>query len=154
MVRKKRPAFVLLETMLVILVIAILSGIISLNLTSLYSAQYAERKVQCDVLDRALEGYAANHLAIKNITKDDEGKEHVTYLKTYPADLEELERLGYINHFKDIDIDEFKYTPYSEKTYGDVNNNTYYELKIKIPNTNKYYTSPGSERSKYISKQD
>ena len=79
MVRKKRPAFVFLETMLVILVIAILSGIISLNLTSLYSAQYAERKVQCDVLDRALEGYAANHLAIKNITKDDEGKEHVTY---------------------------------------------------------------------------
>lgn len=110
--------------------------------------------MQCDTIDRALEGYASNHLAIRNITQDDEGNEQITYLRTYPENLEELEKTGYLNHFKDIDSDVFVYTPYKETTYGDVENYTYYELKAKIPNSSDYYTSLGSGRSKYMYEDD
>lgn len=150
----KRKGIILFEVMLTIAIMLVVYGIGAMSFRSYYSAQLAERKMQCDMIDRALEGYAKNHLAVKTMEKDKDGNETAIYQKTYPATLNELEKLGYLNHFRDMDEDDFKYTPHREKTYGNTQNYTYYELKVKVPNGEGYYTSPGSARSKYISEND
>lgn len=150
----KRKGIILFEAMIAIVIMIIVYGIGTVSFRSYYSAQFDERKIQCDTIDRALEGYAKNHLVIKTMEKDEQGNEKAVYQKTYPSTLDELEKLGYLNHFKDIDSDDFNYTPHQEKTYGDTQNYTYYELKVKIPNGTGYYTSPGSSRSKYMAENE
>ena len=146
----KRKAILLIDVVLTICLVMILFYVTDLSLKNYYSAQYDQRKIQCEILDGALEGYGSKHLAIKTIEHDAEGKEKIVYQKTYPKDINELEKTGYVKLLSDDDMKLFKYIPKEETTYGDIKNITYYELKVKIPNTNTYYTSPGSDRSKYI----
>ncbi|MBS7213356.1 MAG: hypothetical protein KH045_12615 [Megamonas funiformis] len=66
--------------------------------------------------------------------------------------MEILEKNGYIKLLSDEDMDNFKYTPKKETTYGNTQNIVSYELKVKIPNSDSYYISLGSIRSEYMSK--
>ena len=151
-INKKYRAILMLDILLGLCLVITLYYIGDLSFKNYYSAQLDQRKSQCDILDKALEGYANNHLAIKDIQYDEDGNQKVIYQKTYPNTLDELEKNSYVKLLTDDEMDEFKYTPKKETTYGETQNITSYELKVKIPNTNSYYTSPGSTRSEYMSK--
>ena len=152
-INKTYKAILLVDVLLGLCLVITLYYIGDLSFKNYYSAKLDQRKVQVDMFDKALEGYANNHLAIKNITYDEEGKQNVIYQKTYPSSLDELEKNGYIKLLSDEDMDNFKYTPKKETTYGNTQNIVSYELKVKIPNSDSYYISPGSIRSEYMSKE-
>lgn len=99
-INKTYKAILLVDVLLGLCLVITLYYIGDLSFKNYYSAKLDQRKVQVDMFDKALEGYANNHLAIKNITYDEEGKQNVIYQKTYPSSLDELEKMGILSFYQ------------------------------------------------------
>ena len=74
-INKTYKAILLVDVLLGLCLVITLYYIGDLSFKNYYSAKLDQRKVQVDMFDKALEGYANNHLAIKNITYDEERSE-------------------------------------------------------------------------------
>ena len=136
---KKRGFVAFNLTIAIMLMLVLVSSTSGINKYYAYETKVA--KDECEVLDRAINTYAAYHKSVDedSVSWDSENSK-ILYdqQRIYPADKDELEDLQEAGLFtKDIDLSKYRY-----KTSDD---NTKYTLEVTLPN-DEVYKSTGSKK--------
>lgn len=112
----KRKGIFILQIAVYMALFVVFSGAIYLGGEAVNAQRYTALKREVDVVDRALEAYAASHIGIDedSIHYDANNKLKYNHTRLYPKNLKDIQDLGILP--RQIDLEPYKYSVSSDRT--------------------------------------